>query len=221
MSRRLLCRACRSADADARATSLFYRDVRFGAGGYARRSHAWRRCATAISPACRRPSSSPRNATRCPPTARPIATASSPPAGGRWWREEPGLVHSFLRARTQSRRAARELRAHRRRRRRARQRRVAVLTCSLARNAAQNCGTNTAAELASGATGHDRPRQGGIHDQDDADRPAPASDGRSRRDGLPEGPHEPARILRHHGGARRQRRRRPGARRPDRSTARR
>ena len=76
-SQGLLCRACRSADADA-ARSRFYKGIRTGGGetgditifAAGRPDFA----------ACRRLSLSPPNAIRCPPTARPMAAASRRPA---------------------------------------------------------------------------------------------------------------------------------------------
>ena len=84
---------------------LFYRDVRFGAGGYVEDAR--------VAPLA------DRDFSGLPPTI--VFTAQCDPlssdgesyrdrilaAGGRAaWREEPGLVHSYLRARRTSRRAA-------------------------------------------------------------------------------------------------------------------
>ena len=105
MTMRLVRRACGRADARAARDVLFYRDVRTGPGGY--RAD---------------PTTAPLADTEfagLPPTV--IVTAQCDPlssdgeayrdrivaAGGRAaWREEAGLVHSFLRGRRSSRRAA-------------------------------------------------------------------------------------------------------------------
>ena len=57
----------------------FYKDIRTGGADFSG-DPAITRSPTPTFPACRRPSSSPPNATRCRPTARPIATASWRPA---------------------------------------------------------------------------------------------------------------------------------------------
>ncbi len=112
---------------------LFYRDVRFGAGGYAEDARVAPLAdrdfsglpATIVFTAQCDPLSSDGEAYR----DRILA------AGGRAaWREEPGLVHSYLRARRMSRRAARGFRPHRRGGRGTGQRRVAQLIHALRMN---------------------------------------------------------------------------------------
>ena len=107
---------------------LFYRDVRFGAGGYVDDP--------TVAPLADRDfsglpptSSSPRNAIRSRLMARAYRDRIRAAGGRAAWREEPGLVHSFLRARQFGATRQRGFCRHRRRGCGAGQGRVAVLNC--------------------------------------------------------------------------------------------
>ena len=198
----------RSAAADAGATSSST-----ATSAPARRSRPtirlFRRCATAISPACRRPSSSPPNAIRCRRTARPIATASLPPAAAPGGTRSRGWCTVSCAPARPCRGPARRSRRIVARRRGARQGRLALLKPfgrAALRNSAQELrksehfpsqpalsslrgnGAPAIAPAPSVCRSAGAPNNRGNDDEVHADRADLASAGRTRRRRFQEGP---------------------------------